>query len=89
MPRSDKTEESQPWRPDLAVEKEDWTFAYEVFSDDDFTTVSTVTMLALAHAVGRQSGHRIKGWNCPACRVFNGEEKERRSECRSCGEKRP
>ena len=29
-------------------------------------------------------GIYLKGWKC-ACGIFNGEEKERRSECRSCG----
>jgi len=27
----------------------------------------------------------LKGWKCSACGIFNGEEKERRSECRACG----
>lgn len=27
----------------------------------------------------------FKGWICRACGVFNGEEKHRRSDCRSCG----
>jgi len=31
----------------------------------------------------------LPGWSCPACGVFNGEEKERRIECRSCVEPRP
>jgi len=31
------------------------------------------------------NGILLKGWSCRACGVFNGEEKERRSECRSCG----
>lgn len=26
----------------------------------------------------------FKGWNCPVCRVFNGEEKNDRAECRGC-----
>ncbi len=31
------------------------------------------------------SGIRLRGWNCPRCKVFNGEEKEQRRDCRSCG----
>ncbi len=27
----------------------------------------------------------LKGWDCPNCRRFNGEEKEKRVECSSCG----
>lgn len=27
----------------------------------------------------------LKGWHCPKCCVFNGEEKEKRYECRCCG----
>ncbi len=32
---------------------------------------------------------KLKGWNCPACKVFNGEEKEVMHVCRSCGGDRP
>lgn len=31
------------------------------------------------------TGIYLKGFHCGACGVFNGDEKERRSECRSCG----
>lgn len=31
----------------------------------------------------------FRGWTCSGCRVFNGEEKDRRSECRCCGCARP
>lgn len=27
----------------------------------------------------------LEGWDCPVCRIFNGEIKEKRSDCRSCG----
>jgi hypothetical protein len=26
----------------------------------------------------------IRGWDCPRCRVFNGEEKEHLARCRAC-----
>lgn len=29
------------------------------------------------------------GWTCPRCRIFNGEEKERRESCRHCDGARP
>lgn len=32
------------------------------------------------------AGILLKGWRCGKCQSFNGEEKELRSECRSCGE---
>lgn len=31
----------------------------------------------------------LRGWNCPACKVFNGEEKSHQQICRACGQKRP
>ena len=31
----------------------------------------------------------LAGWNCTVCRVFNGEEKERREACRACGSPKP
>lgn len=41
----------------------------------------------------RAHGHvadvQLRGWNCRSCRVFNGEEKERLTSCRSCGSARP
>lgn len=27
----------------------------------------------------------LRGWTCPSCKVFNGEEKAPRVDCRSCG----
>lgn len=31
------------------------------------------------------TGIYLKGFHCRACGAFNGDEKERRSDCRSCG----
>lgn len=31
----------------------------------------------------------LPGWTCPSCLSFNGDEKERRAECRSCCHPRP
>jgi hypothetical protein len=35
-----------------------------------------------------RNGLSLLGWECRHCRVFNCEERERREDCRSCGEKR-
>ncbi len=34
---------------------------------------------------GMMGGIILKGWECKACRRFNGEEKEKRWECSACG----
>lgn len=34
-------------------------------------------------------GIRLAGWNCPNCKVFNGEEKEPRTHCRHCDAEKP
>lgn len=31
----------------------------------------------------------LKGWKCPSCEAFNGEEKEMRFWCRCCGTEKP
>lgn len=35
------------------------------------------------------TGILLPGWTCPACRIFNGEQKERLEICRSCDAPRP
>ncbi len=32
-----------------------------------------------------KGGHLIRGWKCPSCQTFNGEECGPREQCRSCG----
>lgn len=40
----------------------------------------------LYYLLGERLGKlNVRGWKCRACGVFNGEEKERLSACRSCG----
>lgn len=36
----------------------------------------------------KEHGIMLKGWNCEACKAFNGEEKEKLGFCRSCGERK-
>lgn len=31
----------------------------------------------------------LPGWDCPHCKCFNGDVKQRLEECRACGTKRP
>lgn len=42
-------------------------------------------LLRMWHESKRAPGWNLPGWTCGHCGVFNGEAKERRDECRSCG----
>jgi hypothetical protein len=63
----------------------------EKFLNDNMTSVHARCTDLLNELRNLHAGIVLKGWTCPnpVCRVFNGEEKERRDRCRACDTEKP